>query len=165
MVFPDGRIRPDPAARAQVADVHGPSALFDPGEFRWTDGGWSGVPLEALVFYEMHVGTFTEEGTLDAAAVRLPELVDLGITCVELMPLQPFAGARNWGYDGVLLHAVHGGLRRAARRCSVSWTARTRSGWACVSTWSTTTSVPRETTWESSAPTPPRGTTRPGATE
>ena len=109
VVFPDGRIRPDPAARAQVSDVHGPSALFDPGEFRWTDGGWSGVPLEALVFYEMHVGTFTEEGTLEAAAVRLPELVDLGITCVELMPLQPFPGARNWGYDGVLPHAVHGG--------------------------------------------------------
>src|SRR5262245_21412657 len=57
--FPDGRVRPDPAARAQVGDVHGPSALVDPGEFRWTDGGWSGVPLEALVFYELHVGTFT----------------------------------------------------------------------------------------------------------
>jgi len=108
VVFPDGRVRPDPAAREQVGDVHGPSALFDPGEFRWTDGGWQGVPLEALVFYEMHVGTFTGEGTLDAAAARLPDLVDLGITCVELMPLQPFAGARNWGYDGVLLHAVHG---------------------------------------------------------
>jgi len=108
VLFPDGRVRPDPAAREQVGDVHGPSALFDPGEFRWTDGGWQGVPLEALVFYEMHVGTFTGEGTLDAAAARLPDLVDLGITCVELMPLQPFAGARNWGYDGVLLHAVHG---------------------------------------------------------
>jgi maltooligosyltrehalose trehalohydrolase len=107
LVFRDGRVRPDPAARAQVADVHGPSALFDPGEFRWTDGGWGGVPLDALVFYELHVGTFTEAGTLDAAAARLPELVNLGITCVELMPLQPFAGARNWGYDGVLLHAVH----------------------------------------------------------
>ena len=108
LIFPDGRVRPDPAARAQVGDVHGPSALFDPGEFRWTDAGWAGVPKEALVFYELHVGTFTEAGTLDAAAERLPELVDLGITCVELMPVQPFAGARNWGYDGVLLHAVHG---------------------------------------------------------
>ena len=108
LVFPDGRERPDPAARAQVAGVHGPSALFDPGEFRWTDGGWTGVPAEALVFYELHVGTFTDAGTLDGAAERLPELVDLGVTCVELMPVQPFAGARNWGYDGVLLHAVHG---------------------------------------------------------
>src|SRR5262249_61052292 len=71
LVFPDGRERPDPAARAQVASVHGPSALFDPGEFRWTDGGWTGVPTEALVFYELHVGTFTEDGTLDAAAERL----------------------------------------------------------------------------------------------
>src|SRR5690348_1076028 len=60
LVFPDGRVRPDPAARAQVGDVHGPSELFDPGEFRWTDAGWSGVPQEALVFYELHVGTFTE---------------------------------------------------------------------------------------------------------
>jgi maltooligosyltrehalose trehalohydrolase len=107
LVFPDGRVRPDPAARAQAGDVHGPSAIFDPGEFRWTDGGWRAVPPEALVFYELHVGTFTEAGTLDAAAGRLPELVDLGVTCVELMPVQPFAGARNWGYDGVLLHAVH----------------------------------------------------------
>jgi maltooligosyltrehalose trehalohydrolase len=107
LVFPDGRERPDPAARAQVGDVHGPSAIFDPGQFRWTDGGWAGVPPEALVFYELHVGTFTEAGTLDAAVARLPEVVDLGVTCVELMPVQPFAGARNWGYDGVLLHAVH----------------------------------------------------------
>ena len=109
LVFPDGRVRPDPAAQAQAGDVHGPSAVFDPGAFAWTDRGWTGVPLEALVLYEVHVGTFTETGTLDAAAARLPELVDLGITCVELMPVQPFAGTRNWGYDGVLLHAVHGG--------------------------------------------------------
>ncbi|HTS82335.1 MAG TPA: malto-oligosyltrehalose trehalohydrolase [Myxococcaceae bacterium] len=107
LLFPDGRARPDPAARAQVGDVHGPSALFDPGAFRWTDRGWPGVPPEELVFYELHVGTFTEAGTLDAARERLPELVDLGIRCVELMPVQPFAGSRNWGYDGVLLHAVH----------------------------------------------------------
>jgi maltooligosyltrehalose trehalohydrolase len=65
------------------------------------------LPLESLVFYELHVGTFTAEGTLDAAALRLPDLVELGVTCVELMPLQPFAGDRNWGYDGVLPFAVH----------------------------------------------------------
>jgi maltooligosyltrehalose trehalohydrolase len=108
LVFPDGRVRPDPAARAQAGDPHGPSAFFDPAELRWTDAGWTGVRPEELVFYELHVGTFTPEGTLDAAATRLPELVDLGVTCVELMPLQPFGGTRNWGYDGVLLHAVHG---------------------------------------------------------
>ena len=108
LVFPDGRVRPDPASRSQAVDVHGPSTLFDPGAFRWSDQRWKGVPSEALVFYELHVGTFTEDGTLDAAAERLPELVDLGVSCVELMPLQPFGGSRNWGYDGVLLHAVHG---------------------------------------------------------
>ncbi len=70
---------------------------------------WRGLPLEALVFYEVHVGTFTAEGTLDAAASRLPDLVELGVTCVELMPIQPFSGTRNWGYDGVSLHAVHEG--------------------------------------------------------
>jgi len=107
LVFPDGRIRPDPAARAQVSDVHGPSEVFHPDSFRWSDEAWPGVPAAALVFYELHVGTFTEEGTLDAAAQRLPDLVELGVTCVELMPVQPFAGTRNWGYDGVLLHAVH----------------------------------------------------------
>ncbi len=107
LAFPGDRLRPDPAARALVGDVHGPSAIFHPGEFRWTDQRWAGVRPEALVFYELHVGAFTEAGTLDAAADRLPELVELGVTCVELMPVQPFAGARNWGYDGVLLHAVH----------------------------------------------------------
>ncbi|MGZ6162183.1 MAG: malto-oligosyltrehalose trehalohydrolase [Myxococcaceae bacterium] len=107
LAFPGDRLRPDPAARALVGDVHGPSAIFHPGEFRWTDQRWAGVRPEALIFYELHVGAFTEAGTLDAAADRLPELAELGITCVELMPVQPFAGARNWGYDGVLLHAVH----------------------------------------------------------
>jgi len=109
IVFPDGRVRPDPAARAQVDGVHGPSEVFDPRAFRWTDQRWSPPRAEDLVLYELHVGTFTREGTLDAAAERLPGLVDLGIRCVELMPLQPFPGRRNWGYDGVLLHAVHEG--------------------------------------------------------
>ena len=107
LVLPGGRVRPEPAALALAGDVHGASAVFDADGFRWSDGGWPGVPPEALTFYELHVGTFTAEGTLDAAAARLPELVDLGVSCVELMPLQPFAGTRNWGYDGVLLHAVH----------------------------------------------------------
>jgi maltooligosyltrehalose trehalohydrolase len=100
-------VRPDPASRRQPEGVHGPSALFDARAHPWADGGWRGLPLEALVFYELHVGTFTPEGTLDAAAARLPDLVELGVTCVELMPVQPFAGERNWGYDGVSLYAVH----------------------------------------------------------
>jgi maltooligosyltrehalose trehalohydrolase len=109
LVLDGDRVRPDPASRRQPEGVHGPSALFDPGRFAWTDAGWRGLPLPSLVFYELHVGTFTAEGTLDAASARLPELVELGITCVELMPLQPFAGERNWGYDGVSLRAVHEG--------------------------------------------------------
>jgi maltooligosyltrehalose trehalohydrolase len=107
LVLDDGRVRPDPASRRQPEGVHGPSQVFDASRHAWRDAGWRGVPREALAFYELHLGTFTESGTLDGAAARLPELVDLGVTCVELLPVQPFAGARNWGYDGVLLHAVH----------------------------------------------------------
>jgi maltooligosyltrehalose trehalohydrolase len=109
LVLDGGPARADPATRRQPHGVHGPSALFDPRALEWGDAHWRGLPLEALVLYELHVGTFTEEGTLDAAAARLPDLVDLGVTCVELMPVQPFAGDRNWGYDGVALHAVHEG--------------------------------------------------------
>ncbi|HET8539044.1 MAG TPA: malto-oligosyltrehalose trehalohydrolase [Anaeromyxobacter sp.] len=104
-----GPERPDPASARQPEGVHGPSEVFDAGRHAWTDAGWRGLPLEELVLYELHVGTFTAEGTLDAAAARLPDLVALGVTCVELMPLQPFAGDRNWGYDGVSLRAVHEG--------------------------------------------------------
>ena len=102
-----GRVRPDPGSRRQPEGVHGPSALFDPSRHPWGDAGWRGLPLDALVLYEVHLGTFTQAGTLDAAAARLPDLVDLGVTCIELMPVQPFAGERNWGYDGVLPYAVH----------------------------------------------------------
>jgi maltooligosyltrehalose trehalohydrolase len=107
VVLEDGRARPDPGSRRQPEGVHAASQVFDTARHAWRDPAWRGLPLEALVFYELHVGTFTPEGTLDAAAARLPDLVELGVTCVELLPLQPFAGARNWGYDGVLLHAVH----------------------------------------------------------
>jgi maltooligosyltrehalose trehalohydrolase len=107
LVLDGGRVRPDPASLRQPEGVHGPSALFDPHRHAWADAGWRGLPLASLVFYELHVGTFTAEGTLDAAAARLPDLVELGVTCVELMPVQPFAGDRNWGYDGVALRAVH----------------------------------------------------------
>ena len=107
MVLDGGRVRPDPASRRQPEGVHEASQLFDPRRHVWGDAAWKGLPREQLVFYELHVGTFTEEGTLEAAAARLPDLVELGVTCVELMPLQPFPGERNWGYDGVAPYAVH----------------------------------------------------------
>jgi maltooligosyltrehalose trehalohydrolase len=107
LVLEGGRVRPDPASRRQPDGVHEASQLFDPARHAWRDAGWKGLPLEDLSFYELHVGTFTEEGTLDAAASRLPDLVELGVSCVELMPVQPFPGERNWGYDAVSLYAVH----------------------------------------------------------
>jgi maltooligosyltrehalose trehalohydrolase len=106
VLLPDGRALPDPGSRRQPEGVHGPSEVWDARRFTWRHP-YAGVPLEELVFYELHVGTFTPEGTLDAAAARLGELAELGFTCVELMPVQPFPGRRNWGYDGVDLHAVH----------------------------------------------------------
>jgi maltooligosyltrehalose trehalohydrolase len=110
--------RPDPVSRLQPEGVHGPSGVVDPAAFAWTDAGWTGVPLGALVFYELHVGTFTAEGTFDAAIPHLAELADLGVTAVELMPVAQFPGERNWGYDGVHLFAPQAsyggpdGLRR-----------------------------------------------------
>lgn len=95
------RDRPDPVSRAQPHGVHGPSALVDPAAFAWSDGGWQGVRPEDLVFYELHVGTFTRDGTFDAVVERLPALAELGVTALELMPVAAFPGARNWGYDGV----------------------------------------------------------------
>jgi maltooligosyltrehalose trehalohydrolase len=92
---------PDPASRFQPEGVHGPSQVIDPFAFRWTDEPWRGVPLRDVVFYELHVGTFTSEGTFLAARARLPELRELGVTAIELMPVADFPGSRNWGYDGV----------------------------------------------------------------
>ncbi|MGA9632927.1 MAG: malto-oligosyltrehalose trehalohydrolase [Candidatus Acidiferrales bacterium] len=97
--------RPDPASRLQP-NVHGPSEIPDL-HFDWHDSSWRGLPLAKHVLYELHVGTFTPEGTLDAILPRLPDLKDLGITSIELMPLAQFPGARNWGYDGVYPYAVH----------------------------------------------------------
>ena len=98
-------IYPDPASRYQPRGVHGPSQVIDPGKFAWTDQGWTGIGLEDLTLYEIHVGTFTPIGTFTAAAERLPLLRELGVTAVELMPVADFAGDRNWGYDGVALFA------------------------------------------------------------
>jgi malto-oligosyltrehalose trehalohydrolase len=105
-VLDDGFLVPDPAARAQVGDVHGLSRLVDPRAYRW-ETDWPGRPWEETVIYELHVGTFTAEGTFRAAIEKLPHLAKLGITAVEVMPLAQFGGRRGWGYDGVLLYAPH----------------------------------------------------------
>lgn len=98
--------RPDPRSRRQPDGVHGLSQLDDE-PFTWTDAGWAGAPLRGAVYYELHVGTFTDEGTFAAAIERLGDLVDLGVTVVELMPVAAFPGHDGWGYDGVSLFAVH----------------------------------------------------------
>lgn len=102
----DGQLYPDPAARAQAGDVHGPSRLVDPTAFEWS-AEWQGVPWHQAVIYELHVGTFTPEGTFDAARHGLARLKSLGVTVIELMPLAQFEGQRGWGYDGVLPYAPH----------------------------------------------------------
>ena len=96
---------PDPASRFQPDGVHGPSMVVDPYAYAWTATGWRGRPWHEMAFYELHVGTFTPEGTYAAAAARLDDLAALGVTAVELMPLAQPAGTRNWGYDGVLAFA------------------------------------------------------------
>ncbi|MBK9307933.1 MAG: malto-oligosyltrehalose trehalohydrolase [Nitrospira sp.] len=96
-----GPPRPDPASRWQPDGVNLPSAVLRLDEFQWTDAGWGGIPREDLVFYELHVGTFTPEGTFDAVIPRLASLRDLGVTAIEIMPVAQFSGTRNWGYDGV----------------------------------------------------------------
>ena len=96
---------PDPASRFQPDGVHGPSEVIDSQSFAWSDAGWRNVPLADLVVYELHVGTFSPEGTFAGVLARLPELAELGVTAIELMPLADFPGRWNWGYDGVSLFA------------------------------------------------------------
>lgn len=103
--LPEGDF-PDPASRWQPDGVHGPSAVFSPHRFAWTDQDWKGTSRGDLILYELHVGTFTKEGTFDASIGRLKDLKQLGITAIELMPVGQFPGARNWGYDGVFPYAV-----------------------------------------------------------
>ena len=98
---------PDPAARAQMGDVHGASRLLDPRAYQWRTGQWRGRPWHEAIIYELHTGTFSEEGTFEGIEARLDHLVQLGITAVELMPVAQFSGQRGWGYDGVLLYAPH----------------------------------------------------------
>ena len=99
------RLLPDPASRYQPEGPHGPSMVVDPSTFAWTDGGWRGIPPHGQVVYEMHVGTFTADGTWAAAAAELDRLADLGVTVIEMMPVAEFAGEFGWGYDGVDLYA------------------------------------------------------------
>ena len=93
---------PDPASRSNPQDVHAPSMVVDPLAFEWQDADWRGRPWEQAVLYELHVGTFTPQGTFAAVIGRLDELTALGVTALELMPVAEFPGRRNWGYDGVL---------------------------------------------------------------
>lgn len=96
---------PDPASRFQPEGPHGPSEIVDATEFSWTDAGWRGRPARERVIYELHLGTFTPEGTWRAAMAELPELARLGVTVLEVMPVAEFGGRRGWGYDGVDLFA------------------------------------------------------------
>ena len=92
---------PDPCSRWQPDGIDEPSAAWFPGRLAWDEGGWAGIERTELVFYELHVGTFTPEGTFDAILPRIGDLLDLGITAIELMPIGQFPGTRSWGYDGV----------------------------------------------------------------
>jgi maltooligosyltrehalose trehalohydrolase len=103
----DGRRLPDPCSRLQPEGLRGPSRVVDPGAWAWTDAGWGGIALDDLVLYELHVGTFTEEGTFEAVIPHLRELRELGVTAIELLPVADFPGRHGWGYDGVYVWAAH----------------------------------------------------------
>src|SRR5260221_4376276 len=112
---------PDPVSRLLLEGVHGPTEIVDPEKFFWSDSGWRGLPLRDYVIYELHVGTFTPEGTFDAAIGKLAYLKNLGVTVIAIMPVAAFPGTRNWGYDGVSPYAVQasyggpGGLKRLGK--------------------------------------------------
>ncbi|WP_433262379.1 malto-oligosyltrehalose trehalohydrolase [Actinosynnema sp. CS-041913] len=103
----DGDVLPDPRSRWQPNGVHEASRVYDHSAFAWTDQGWTGRALPGAVLYELHIGTFTPAGTFDGAVERLDHLVDLGVTHVEVLPVNSFDGVAGWGYDGVLWGAVH----------------------------------------------------------
>ncbi len=105
----DRGVYPDPCSRFQPHGPHGPSMVVDPAAHRWRDASWRGIQMRGQVFYEMHIGAFTREGTFDSAARELAYLAELGITCLEIMPIAEFAGAFNWGYDAVDLYAPYHG--------------------------------------------------------
>lgn len=107
LIDSDSTPYPDPRSQWQPHGVHGLSRIYDQGAFAWSDARFQAIPLSSGIVYELHVGTFTEQGTLDAAIEKLDYLAELGITHVELMPVASFAGRHGWGYDGVALYAVH----------------------------------------------------------
>ncbi|MCX7594943.1 MAG: malto-oligosyltrehalose trehalohydrolase, partial [Fischerella sp.] len=115
--------RPDPASHFQPKGVHGPSQVIDHNSYSWSDEQWRGIPLEQMVIYELHVGTFTKTGTFEAVITRIPELRELGINTIEIMPVAQFPGERNWGYDGTFPYAVQNsyggvnGLKRLVNAC------------------------------------------------
>ena len=156
-----GPERPDPASRFQPEGVHAASQVVSP-EFDWQSAGWKGLPLEQYVLYEVHVGTFTPEGTFDAAIGQLPRLAALGVTALEIMPVAQFPGNRNWGYDGVHPFAAAELVRRPCRASSAWSTPATGSALPWCSTWSTTISDRKGTTSRSSVPISPSDTARPG---
>jgi maltooligosyltrehalose trehalohydrolase len=104
-----GESYPDPYSRFQPRGPHGPSMVVDPDAYTWKDAQWAGISLPGQVLYEMHIGAFTPEGTFDAAIRELPHLADLGVTCLEIMPIGEFPGRFNWGYDAVDLFAPYHG--------------------------------------------------------
>jgi maltooligosyltrehalose trehalohydrolase len=118
-----GPLRPDPRSASQPDGVDGLSEVVDHGAFEWTDAAWRGVSLRGAVLYELHVGTFSREGTFDGAIAHLPHLVDLGVDAIELLPVAEFSGNRGWGYDGADLFAPHhayggpDGLKRLIDAC------------------------------------------------
>jgi maltooligosyltrehalose trehalohydrolase len=122
-VLDGGTPLPDPRSPWQPEGVHGPSRILDHKKFLWTDANWQPPPLSSAIIYELHIGTFSPEGTFDGAAKRLDHLVNLGITHVEIMPVAEFSGERGWGYDGVDLYAPHHayggpeGLKRLVDAC------------------------------------------------
>ncbi len=105
----DDAVRPDPRSTRQPHGVHERSRTWDASAHDWADADWTGRPIAGGVLYELHIGTFTQEGTLDAAAERLDHLLEIGVTHVELLPVNGFNGTHNWGYDGVAWYAVHEG--------------------------------------------------------
>ena len=119
----DGSPLPDPRSEWQPSGVHGRSRVIDHSQFQWTDRLWQAKPLSSAIIYELHVGTFTPEGTFDGVIERLDYLADLGVTHIELMPLADFPGGRGWGYDGVSLFACRHqyggpeGLKRLVNAC------------------------------------------------
>jgi maltooligosyltrehalose trehalohydrolase len=117
------RDRPDPASHFQPEGVHGPSQVIDHNAFDWVDGNWRGISLSEMIMYELHVSTFTGEGTFESVIQRLDDLKDLGINAIEIMPVAQFPGERNWGYDGAYPFAVQNsyggpdGLKRLVNEC------------------------------------------------